>query len=441
MGGGVTAPAIVVRGATVALCRRTNFRKAFLAPWHEEVAAIWLYSLAVAQQKTNVAIHQTTLVLNHHHTEVTASDANLPDFKRLVHGESSKALNALMARKHYEPPRQVWDDRATHTMRLLDAEAQGAHMIYGHVNAVAAGLVRTPSEMPGWTFDFGMWKGGAIMVRRPPGYFDPDVYPEWLPLTFTPSPELYRAFGGDLDGLVHHMRRLSEGAVRALREARKGRPVVGAAALRRIHPWNEPRTMREPGGDRVPTFKHGARGLTAKQWNIAGALDTKRFRKEHHEARLVRLAGEPAVFPYGTYLIRVQHGAEVAEPHEDALVTAPGMTLDEVKEELANAQGARARGLELDPIRDAFRDEAGDIVEVEDVELVRASPSVTSSSAAKPSSENAEAEQARPGPQARHRLSPGTSDAERAGEGGASRVIVLRDRRRGRPKKSSDPPA
>ena len=70
-GGGVTAPAIVVRGATVALCRRTNFRKAFLAPWHEEVADIWLYSLALAQQRTKVAIHQTTLVLNHHHTEVT----------------------------------------------------------------------------------------------------------------------------------------------------------------------------------------------------------------------------------------------------------------------------------------------------------------------------------------------------------------------------------
>jgi hypothetical protein len=435
----VTAPAIVVRGATIALCRRTNLRKAFLAPWHEEVAGIWLYALAVAQRNTKVAIHQTTLVLNHHHTEVTPTEANLPDFKRLVHGESSKALNALMARERYDQPRQVWDDRATHAMRLLDAEAQGAHMIYGHVNAVAAGLVRTPSEMPGWTFDFGMWKSGTIMVRRPTVYFDPDVYAEWLPLTFTPSPELYRAFGGDLDALVHHMRKLSEDAVRALREVRKGRPMIGAAALRRIHPWNEPRTMREPGGGRVPTFKHGARGLTAKVWDIAGALDTKRFRGEHYEARLERLAGEPAAFPYGTYLMRVQHGAEVAKPHEDALVTAPGMTLDEVKEELAKEGGARARELELDPIRDAFRDEAGDIVAVEDVELVAAL--VTTSSAAKPSSDDAKTEKARPGPQARHGFTPGTSD-ERAGEGGASRVVVLRDLRRGRPpKKSTDPPA
>ena len=197
--------------------------------------------------------------------------------------------------------------------------------------------------------------------------------------------------------------------------------------------------MREPGGDRVPTFKHGARGLTAKRWDIAGALDTKRFRGEHHEARLERLAGEPAIFPYGTYLMRVQHGAEVAEPHGDAFVTLPGRTLDEVKEELASGEGPRARELELEPIRDAFRDEAGDIVEVEDVELVRTSPSVNTSSAS--SSESAETEQARPAPHARHRFTPGTSDTERAGEGGASRVVVLRDLRRGRPKKSSDPPA
>ena len=115
------------------------------------------------------------------------------------------------------------------------------------------------------------------------------------------------------------------------------------------------------------------------------------------------------------------------------------MTLDEVKEELANGEGARARELELSSIRDAFRDEAGDIVEVEDVELVPTSPPVTTSSAS--SSEGAETEQARPGPHARHRFTPGTSDAERAGEGGASRVVVLRDLRRGRPpKKSTDPP-
>ena len=100
----MTAPSIVVPGATAALCRRTNFRKRFLAPWHEDVMGIWPYSLALAQQKTNVAIHQTILVLEHHHTEVTSTEANLPNFKRILHGESSKALNALMARERHDRP-------------------------------------------------------------------------------------------------------------------------------------------------------------------------------------------------------------------------------------------------------------------------------------------------------------------------------------------------
>src|SRR5262245_50044578 len=53
----VTAPRPEVRGATMALSRRTNFRKAMLAPWHQLVDRIWWYSLAWAQQRTGVAVH------------------------------------------------------------------------------------------------------------------------------------------------------------------------------------------------------------------------------------------------------------------------------------------------------------------------------------------------------------------------------------------------
>ena len=92
-----------------------------------------------------------------------------------------------------------------------------------------------------------------------------------------------------------------------------------------------------------------------------------------------------------------------------------------------------ARELELSPIRDGFRDEAGDSVEVEDDELVRASLSVSASS-----SESAETEPARPGPHARHRFTPGTSDTAPPAKA-AHRVVVLRDlRRASRGPRSSD---
>ena len=441
---GVTAPDIVVRGATVALTRRTNFRKAFLAPWHPGVAQAWWYCLALAQQATGVAVHQSTLVINHHHTEVTGTKENLPEFKRRLHGEFSKALNVLMAELRYDQPHQVWDDRGTHTMRLVDVEAQLAHMVYSHVNPVAAGLVRTPAEMPGAKSDFGLWKSGGFAIQRPDFYFDAHQAQE-LPVQLTPSPTEYHAFDGDLDALVHHLRRLGEDATRQLHVARKGRPVMGVKALTRIHPWNEPRTLREPGGDRVPTFKIGARGLTAKRWEIQASEEVTQFRAEYREARRLWIAGEDVELPYGTYLLRAQYGARVAEPHPEAVLGAPGPTLEDVKEQLAAMRGESPdRQPVLDPVREAFRDEATDIVEVEelDIELGGAPEAAGSSAKTAPQDQmsDSQATSERPAKRVRHRFATPSGEAEHAGEQGASRVTVLRDRRRGRPK-STDPPA
>jgi putative transposase len=410
----------------MALTRRTNFRKAMLAPWHPLVEQIWLYTLAWAQHRTDVAIHQSTLVLNHHHTEVTASKANLPDFKRILHGEVSKALNTLLASERYDQPRQLWDDRRTHAMRLIDAEAQAAHMVYSHVNCVAAGLVRTPSDMPCWTFDFGLWKTGVIWIKRPDVYFDPLTHPEYLPLRFTPSPLLYRAFNGDLDGLVHHMRKLSDDAVSRLREARKGRPVIGARRLQRIHPWNEPRTLRESGGEVVPTFKIGARCMTARTMQINACIETKLFRSEHRDASVRRRGGEDVLFPNGTYWMRVQHGVRVADVIPGAIVNAPGPTLDEVKAELAERgkePKSDHRGL-LERVRAAFKDEASDMAELDEMVVDEITKSAGAPSAV-------DDDTPRSGTAVRHRF--GRDDTVT----GASRVVVLRDHRRGRPPRST----
>ncbi|HEX5099281.1 MAG TPA: hypothetical protein VFV94_07260 [Polyangiaceae bacterium] len=212
----MTATRIIVSGATTALTRRTNLRKAFVAPWDPLVSQCWLYSLAYAQQETGVAVHCSTLVLNHHHTDVTPSSDNLPDFTRLLHREMSCALHALLCERRYDAPRQVWDDRQAHHLRLLDAAAQASRLVYDHINCPAAGLVERPEHMPGAWFDFGLWKTGFIEVERPPVYFGERselcAGPDRLRLELTPPPLLYRAFGGDMDKLVHHMNRLTEDA-------------------------------------------------------------------------------------------------------------------------------------------------------------------------------------------------------------------------------------
>jgi len=81
-----------------------------------------LYSLAHAQQRTGVAVHHATLVLTHHHLVVTHDHDNLPEFLRLLHHDTSCALNTLLARERYDRPGELFDDRSTHVMRLLDSE-------------------------------------------------------------------------------------------------------------------------------------------------------------------------------------------------------------------------------------------------------------------------------------------------------------------------------
>ncbi len=434
------APHITVSGATTALTRRAAFRKAFFAPWHPLVRDLWLYSLAWAQRETGVAVHHGVLVINHEHLTVTPSSNDLPAFTHRVHRDTSCALSTLLARERYDAPRELWDGREPHRMRLVDAAAQASHLVYEHVNCVAAGLVERPELMPGFVFDFGLWKTGSIEVERPPIYFD-DSRPERLTLRVTPPPLLYRAFGGDIDKLVYHMEQLTKRALEALR-ARRTRPVLGVKRIERMHPWSEPRTLRERGGERVPTFRVGARGIVGVEQEVRCAEETTCFRKRHETVRVARRDGDDsAAYPFGTYeKLVVYHAPVEREPPSDAILCRPGPLLDDVVAELERERVAReeiaARSQALcDEVASAFTDEADDILEHTDLGLVDepVGRGATHASDDEPSADSASA------PVVRRRTdTPADKDD-------APRVVTHRDRRRGPPRgagrTSSDPPA
>ena len=432
----MSPPGIYVAGATTAITRRTVLRKAFLAPWDPRVSEVLAYSLADAQRATGVAVHQFVPVVSHYHGDVTPRSDNLPEFLRRLNRDISCGLHTLLCQQRYDAPRELFDDRPTHRMRLLDAAAQASQLVYHYVNNVAAGLVRRPEHMPQLTFDWGLWKSGVVEVRRPDFYFGSDR-PEVLSLEITPPPLLYRAFGGDLDALVHHMCKLSDDAIAAI-DAERRRPPMGAREVRRIHPWSEPRTLREPGGEAVPTFRIGARGIVGRRQRVAAAREVTAFRQQHHATRLARRDGDVhAAYPYGTYAARAYRGEPVEpSPPFGALVAAPGPTLEDVKAELACAnEPTSAPHALVDEIRAALRDEAGEIVEACDVELhdARAARPPTTSITASTS------EPTRPNVFTRHRFDPRNRDRAPV------RIITLRDRRRGPPRGGSarhgvDPP-
>ena len=440
----MTAPAIVVAGATMALTRRTVLRKAFLAPWHPLVQQIWLYALADAQRITGVAVHHSTLVITHHHTSVTASHANLPTFKQRLHRDVSCAIHTLLCRERYDAPRELFDDRPTHEMRLLDDAAQASHLIYEYLNTVAAGLVQRPEHMPNRVLDFGLWKTGYIEVDRPPLYFGADR-PERQRLYLTPPPLLYRAFGGDVDRLVHHMTRLSEDGIHALR-AKRTRLPMGAKALRRLHPWSEPRTLRETGGAPMPTFRIGARGIVGQRHRIEAAVEVRGFRRTHRAARIARRDGNSTVcYPFGTYAARVHHGAPVEpSPSPNARVSLPGPLLADVQAELIASRRERGPAPHelLDDVRSALVEEAAEILEHANIDMLcrkrssstRANPLASLPELSTPLDDGQDLSP----PLLRHRF-------DRRIDGGpasASRIVTLRDRRRGRTsrKRGSDPP-
>ncbi|MDD9968823.1 MAG: hypothetical protein OXR73_21460 [Myxococcales bacterium] len=140
---------------------------AFLAPWDERVTQVYNHALADAQRRTDVAIHHAIPVATHHHLSVTPERSNLPRFLQLLNHDVSCALNTLLANERYDQPGEVFDDRSTHTMRLVDAPAQASTLQYEYLNCAAAGLVARPEHMPGYAFNCDLWKKGYLDVRRP----------------------------------------------------------------------------------------------------------------------------------------------------------------------------------------------------------------------------------------------------------------------------------
>ncbi|MCA9640110.1 MAG: hypothetical protein KC492_05420, partial [Myxococcales bacterium] len=386
-------------------------------------------------------------------------------FYRRAHHDISCALNQLLIEERYDAPGQIFDDRGTHAMRLLDAEAQAGHITYSRVNTSAAGLVRRPSEMPGDSFNYDLWKPeSALVFKRPPLYFSKHRAEE-RELIFVPPPLLFLAFEGDFDKLIYTMTKLEEQACQRL-DAARTRPVVGRKSILRIHPWDEARTLRESGGQTVPTYKLGARDLTGRQARIRAALEIRGFRLTNRECyRKFRDGDRDTEFPYSSYGAREYLGATIeSEPHHGAILTAPGPTFEDALRQLTQPTSSEApraaddaeRYLITENVLAAFTEEADDVVEENDTRF-DSQPLPSTQREPQHGSVPNIATDAAPNTQ-------GDADTTRAAKprepqpaivkhrfqklqlrDGAKprRIVVLRDARRGRPKGkgNADPPA
>jgi hypothetical protein len=319
----VTAPRIIVPGATYALTRRTAFRKMFWTPSDPVIHDGLLYCFALAQEETEIELHSGTMLPNHGHWSVTPKEPNLPEFTEYVFRESSKFLMNALVELGCEAPENVWNAGRPHQMRLIDAEAQLVWLLYTAKQAVDAGIVERAADYPGWWTDPGMLRGRTIIVKKPPLYFG-KKRPAELPLRFTCPPLLRETFG-DPDKVIHWLRKELERAERACKA--RGGVVLGAEACTRQHPWAEPKTPRTGFRQRIPSFLVATSGPEGDILRARCAEETTDWRLRHEDRRTKWKAGDRTVaFPYGTYGFRVRHGAHVEPPPEPGsyLINAPG---------------------------------------------------------------------------------------------------------------------
>lgn len=347
-------------------------RKAALGPWDPRVQQGWLYTLASAASDLDIDVHLTSLVINHHHTSVSAPHANISAFTHRLHQPMSCFINTLLQERGFDAMDHVWDGDRPHRMRLLDAEAMMTQLVYEKVQAVAAGLVNRPEDMPGFVFDWSLWRRGCVVrVDAPEVYFDLRFRPKTQELDFRPPAVLLALFDWDIERLIFHMRKLEDLAIKRILRQRT-RPCRGAQAVLKIHPFDEPRTRRSTRGGTVPSFRIGARGMVARETRIVSSMETSAFREEHRLASLdFRQGNRERVFPYGTDKMAKLYGVRVEEePKPGALLMAPGPTEEELRARHRESgdsgpqERREQRHRALENVKNAIDDEAPSFAEV-----------------------------------------------------------------------------
>lgn len=261
---------------------------------------IVLYVLALAARRYNVLVHAFCVLSNHAHLVVTDVEGQLPAFMQYLDSLVARAVNASLGR--FEG---FWaTDGSYSAVEPLDPSDILDKAAYALANPVAAGLVKNCSEWPGlWTppDQIGI---ATLTARRPERFFDPKGYlPESVELELTApgcfAPAEFRA------RLTTAVRELEEKHQR--QRASEGRRFVGAARVLVQNPFARP-TAGET------RFGLKPRIAARDKWKrIEGLFRLETFERQYRDARLDWRSGiREVLFPAGTYLMRVLHGAQCA---------------------------------------------------------------------------------------------------------------------------------
>jgi REP element-mobilizing transposase RayT len=294
----VTLPRQILPGTTYLVTRRCSERRFFLRP-SRLTSQTFLYVLAVVARRHDIRVHAYCVLSNHYHLLVTDPHARLPLFQRDLDGLIARAVNCSLGRWE-----SFWAPESYSAVRLESLDDVLQKAVYVLANPVAAGLVRRGLEWPGlWSSPSAI--GTAIPVERPTHFFR-----KAGPLPLKTSLELHPPAGFATAGAFAERlsRELIHAEDRVATElSREGRSFLGVHGVLA----QNPRARPAPG---EPRRALNPRVACRDKWKrIEALLRLADFVRVHREALEAWRAGlRQAIFPPGTWLMRVQHAVRCA---------------------------------------------------------------------------------------------------------------------------------
>lgn len=293
----MTSPRQILPGTTYLVTRRCLSRQLLLRP-SASSNAIFLYVLALAARRFGVRVHAFCVLSNHYHLVVTDPGARLPAFGQYLDSLVARATNASLGRWE-----SFWAPSSYSAVSLASPADVLDKAAYTLANPVAAGLVRRGRDWPGLWSAPELIGAAPIVADRPATFFRPNGYlPDQVELELTvppgfDSPEAFRA-------------QLAEALEWLEDRTRKDR---GVAFLGRVKVLAQRPTARATSGE--ARRKLNPRVAARDKWKRIEVLTRLAdFIDRYRMAWFARRSGRTdAIFPAGTYLLRIAHGVPCAQ--------------------------------------------------------------------------------------------------------------------------------
>jgi REP element-mobilizing transposase RayT len=261
---------------------------------------LFAFILAVVSRRYGIKLHAVCVLSNHFHCVLTDPEGKLPAFERDLDALVARSFNALHRRVEY-----FWAPGSYNAVSLLTPRDVLEKMAYVLANPVAAGLVRKGAEWPGLWSAPDRIGGKPITVARPRGFFrESGPLPETACLEFVHPP----GFGSGAElvrQLTRAVSRLEEDAAQTL--AAQGRSPMGPRRVLAQDPHARARSV-EPARTLRPLV-----ACHDRERRRRALRQLRLFRVSYREAwRAFAQGVRRAVFPHGTYWMRVAYAVRCA---------------------------------------------------------------------------------------------------------------------------------